>query len=255
MNTNTENHQEKFVCIMSLPQEQAFDILRYYEDQGIDYVSLELQREFWIYDVLVPESRMFDIQPFTDSYFANPDLKVYEPNTGVSASPESKDPEDSSDADLNVTASSASVYSGKAAELENVRSSANAFMLIGAVGLVFSVLVFLDVIKLPVNDLMPIVMTAMFGLFLVIGILNHRKISDLEIAASKESSRTEQILNWFRSTYTAADIDSHCQLTESEETNYFKRAEYIKELILLEYTLEDDYIDTLIDPIYSDLFE
>ena len=70
MNTNTENHQEKFVCIMSLPQEQAFDILRNYEDQGIDYVSLELQREFWIYDVLVPESRMFDIQPFTDSYFA-----------------------------------------------------------------------------------------------------------------------------------------------------------------------------------------
>jgi len=241
MTTNNINNQENLICVMTLSQDQAFDILRYYEDNGIDYVTMESEQIIGIYDILVPESKVQEIQPYTDAFFKNQENAASESVF--------------SDNEPDIPVNKAAVYSSKAAALEDVRSSAYTLMLVGAAGLLFSILILLDVIHLPVNDLVPIVMTAMFSVFFIVGILNFKKIASLEEAASQEASQTDRILQWFKSTYSASDIDSRCQLSDSEETNYFKRAEYIKELILLEYTLEDEYLDSLIEPIYSSLFD
>jgi len=248
MAANNTNKPDNLVCLMSLPQDQAFDILHYYKDHGLDYVTMESEQIIGIYDILVPESKIQEIQAYTDDFFKNPQMDMSDTDTSE-AKPVSGNNEKES------AVAKSSIYYGKAAALENTRSSAYTFMLVGGIGIIVSVLLFLGIIPLPVNDLMPIVLIAMSAVFFIIGISNYRKISALEEEASRESSQTSGILQWFQTTYTADDIDSHCQLTDSEETNYFQRAEYIRELLLMEYTLDDDYLDTLIDPIYSCLFD
>lgn len=121
------------VCIMRLPQDQALDLLHYYEFHGVDYCIMELDKEINAYDILVPESKMQEVQPYTDAFFIDPRI----PDTKTPA--QELSPNDSA----QETSSTASpVYKNKSGQLEDVKSTAYTFLLVGVIVLIISILIY-----------------------------------------------------------------------------------------------------------------
>ena len=239
-----EELPEEKVCIASLPEETALGLVAYYEYLGVDYCALDFDQESGKYRVLVPASRAEEIQKPTEQYFAKlraekavPEEHEASAQTKVSGSP----------------------YQKKKDQLEDVRSTASAFLAVGIIGMVLIVLILAGVIPFPFaassKVLMLSVMSLLFLVFIGIGIHSAQKVKGLRQEAKEEDDRTSQILSWFTATYTRADIEEDLQLQDSNEINYYARTNRIRELIRREYALNEDYMDTLAETLYEHYYE
>ena len=131
--TTASPEENNLICIMRLPQDQALDLLHYYEFHGVDYCIMELDKEINAYDILVPESKMQDIQPFTDAFFIDPRIPDTR-NPAQDLSPKGPAQETSSTA--------SPVYKNKSGQLEDVKSTAYTFLLVGVIVLIISILIY-----------------------------------------------------------------------------------------------------------------
>lgn len=154
------------------------------------------------------------------------------------------------------------IYVKKARTLEDVRSTASTFTLLGLLGIVFFILLWNDIIYLPMESyaklIFSIVMGALFLFFLLVGIHACFQIRSLKEATAAEESQTHAIIEWFVHTYTAEEIDQTCGISSEhldEESSFFPRSERIKALIGAQYAnLSDAYLDELIEEIYEKIF-
>ena len=152
-------------------------------------------------------------------------------------------------------------YVGNAEKAEDNRTSAYTLLGVGIVGLVAVVLFFCGIIPTHMSNsgrfMISGVMGALFILFLVTGFLSLKNFRRYKEKASEESSRTKEILSWCESNITRERVDAACGLTESsEETDYFVREKYIRDAIMRQFVnLDEAYVDTLIEQVYSDLYE
>ena len=235
---------EEKVCIASLPEETALGLVAYYEYLGVDYCALEFDQKSGKYRVLVPVSREEEIQKPTEEYFAKLNAEKAAPEEHEASSQ---------------TKVSGSPYQKKKDQLEDVRSTAASFLVVGIIGMALIVLILSGVIPFPFaassKALMLGVMSLLFLVFIGIGIYNARKVKGLRQEAKEEEDHTSQILSWFTSTYTKADIEEDLDLQASDEINYYARTNRIRELIRREYTLNEDYMDTLAETLYEHYYE
>ena len=151
-------------------------------------------------------------------------------------------------------------YIKKDATYEDTKSTAFTFLLIGILGVIAIVLVWLDVIHLNMASYMKILMYVVMGLlfiiFIVIGLIYQKRLKSLKAEIGEENSLTAEILEWFFANYVATDIDSEISdPSKKEEQLYFSRYEIMMKLLTKKYpALEESYADHMIEEIYERLY-
>lgn len=155
------------------------------------------------------------------------------------------------------------VYVKKADKYEDLKSSASAFILVGACLLLFSVLCWTGIISLPVAGtsklLMQAVLTVMGigSLAVAFNALKSAKVVKSQIA--EENTATRQLIEWFITSHSAADLDRQLSAELGElgpEELSLKRFELIQDILITNHDITDQsYVDSLSEEIYSKLFE
>ena len=95
-----------------------------------------------------------------------------------------------------------------------------------------------------------------FGLFIYFGINAIVTYKSLKVESKEENHEIEEFEAWFKATVTKQFIDSDLEITEDEQTNFFKRNAKIKYLISQNYPdISESLADLYIDKYYGDIFE
>jgi hypothetical protein len=157
----------------------------------------------------------------------------------------------------------AKVYQNSSERAEENRSSAQALIVTGVVGIIILILFFFDVLPYQVAGFGKYMMTAVMGvlfvLFLVMGVLALKKSRVLETKATEEDNQTKEIKAWCAGNLAADRLDSEV-FTEGEaglddEIKYFRRTDRISELINGQFAnLAEGYLESLIDEIYEEMY-
>ena len=100
------------------------------------------------------------------------------------------------------------------------------------------------------------VMSALFLIFIVVGIRSMSSAKTYKSKALSESNLKEKIMEWCRDRLTAEQIDDTLTLeTLTEEEKYFRRTEHIKNLISHNFiNIDEGFLDNLIDEFYAEIF-
>lgn len=154
------------------------------------------------------------------------------------------------------------VYETSAQKYENLRSSASAFLLVGALMLIVSVLCWAGVVRLPMAGSSRYIfqgaVTAMAVFCLAVYLKTSRDAKKLQPEITREKQETSDLISWFVGQWTAQDVDSQVEDRESlgEEELSLKRFQIIQDLLITNKDLPDPaYVDSLCEEIYSRLYE
>lgn len=152
-------------------------------------------------------------------------------------------------------------YQNSAERAEENRSSAGILLFVGAAGIIIVLLGIFGVIPFRLGNayLFYGVLSAVFILFFVMGIVSMKNARVFAKKAESESNLQEILLKWCRENLRAEDIDKEIGRTseDKEETLYFKRCERIREMLNhqfmnLDQALLDHFIDEKVyDMIFS----
>ncbi len=126
-------------------------------------------------------------------------------------------------------------------------------------GLAGSVLVILNIIGVFsfINGWIAIgVMGALFLSFIYIAFSTHQKAKKVQAEIEAENKLTEEINHWLEQTVTESFLTTLHNDDISEELNYIKNIETIKEMLLKEFGPQNlAYLDRIIDEYYSTTFD
>lgn len=155
------------------------------------------------------------------------------------------------------------LYQNSAKQAEENRSSAYMLLIIGSIGLAVMILIFIEVIPLSLNPfnkyMMCGVMSVLFVLFIVMGIVSMKSSKVLAQKAESESNLTSEIRKWCEENLDADEIDEGLfgdEKFESDEIKYFKRTEKMKQQISYQFlNLDEGFLDTFVDDYYPIIFE
>ena len=156
----------------------------------------------------------------------------------------------------------ASVYEPTRQRVADVKSSRNAFALIGGIALAAGILCFAGVIPLPMAGMSRFFFETVVSLLgiamLLYALKSQNSLKALIAKADEEEKQTTEILDWFRKTYTADAIDEKLL---AEEPNLeggeldLRRNQLISDLLVTNRDLPDqNYADYLTEQIMNEYF-
>jgi hypothetical protein len=146
------------------------------------------------------------------------------------------------------------MYVNPDTKVEDYRSTAWSFTIVGAVGLVFNFGILPVAFSGVRNVMMTIVAGIIFLIFLIIGIRSFLSLRKLSAAAKAENSLDAEIKEWFLGEYTESMKDFSAE-DETDEEIYYPRYRKMSELILAKYPgISEDFLDHVIEELYSELF-
>ena len=133
-------------------------------------------------------------------------------------------------------------------------------IVMGALGCIFIGLLLAGVLPLKphglVSYIIDVIMFLFFGLFIYFGIHSLTRYKDYKVKAVDENKENVEFEEWFKKTITMSFIDSDLEITDDEQTNFFKRNAKIKYLISQEFpNVSESLADLMIDKYYGDIFE
>ncbi len=154
-------------------------------------------------------------------------------------------------------------YRDSADQAEDNRSSAYMLLVIGGIGFILVLLIFLGIIPLFQNEVTTKymicgVMGAMFVLFIVFGFVSMKSSKILSVKAKTEDSLFSEMTKWCGENLSAAKVDEGLfdDETLSEEQKYFMRAEKMKALIGDKFmNLDEAFLEHFIDEYYQKIFD
>lgn len=154
-------------------------------------------------------------------------------------------------------------YVDSESRAEDNYSSAWTLIIIGIIGTVLMVLVFLNVIPFPVYGPGKYLIQGVLSLFCVIflfaGIISFKKGKAYSKEASTESNQKKRIVDWCKEVEIASKIDEAIgeQLEElPQEELYFQRSGMLKKTVFSQFQdMGFEYLDHITDEIYDSLFE
>ena len=162
-------------------------------------------------------------------------------------------------------ASAAPVSSGRpqpARVYDDLKSSASAFLIVGGVLVVFSLLCWTGIVRLPMQGVSKLIFQSallLMGCFSLGVFLNTSKSARrLAPDIDAEKHQTEELIQWFLDTYTGDSIDREISDFEelSEEEKSLKRFQIIQDYLITGKDLPDpSYVDALSEEIYARLYE
>ena len=133
-------------------------------------------------------------------------------------------------------------------------------IVMGALGCVFIGLMVAGVLPFKprglVSYIIDAVMFLFFALFIYFGIHSLTRYKDYKVKAVAENDENAEFEEWFKKTITMSFIDSDLEITDDEQTNFFKRNAKIKYLISQNFpSVSESLADLMIDKYYGDIFE
>jgi hypothetical protein len=149
------------------------------------------------------------------------------------------------------------MYVNPDTKVEDYRSTAWSFTIVGAVGLVFNFGILPIAFSGVRNVMMTIVTGIIFLIFLIIGIRSFLSLRKLSAAAKTENSLEAEIREWFLGEHTESMKNFSAEETpdDTDEELYYPRYRKMSELILAKYPgLSEDFLDHVIEELYSELF-
>lgn len=154
------------------------------------------------------------------------------------------------------------VYVKKSQKYEDLKSSASAFILVGAALLIASALCWLGIVNLPMAGITKLifqgVLTAMGAFAVGVAIHSSGAAKKLAPQIQDEEQRTRDLVLWFTDTYDAESIDQAIggfgDLMPEELS--LKRFQVIQDHLITTHDLPDpSYVDSLSEEIYAELYE
>ncbi len=151
-------------------------------------------------------------------------------------------------------------YVKKSDKYDDVRSSAFTMLIVGMLGVIFTILSLTKVINLPFAEstawLFYTIMSVVFIAFVVAGIVSYMKANKLKDEAEIEDAKIDEINAWAKDNLTQNYIDLGLDLNESVEILYFSRAEKIKSTLMHQFEdVDEGLIDLLTESIYTKVYE
>lgn len=191
----------------------------------------------------------------------------YNPKSDMEYTPKKTDnrweEEDCQEQNLLRTADGSGIYRKKEQKYQDLKSSASAFIMVGSLLLVFSLLCWFGIIRLPIafpsRILFQTVSTLIGCLCIVVYAVTAASAKKLFSQAATENKQTEEIINWFTSSYTARQIDRKLpprMADEEPEAASLKRLEIIQDILITQKDLPNQaYVDSLCEDIYTRLYD
>ncbi len=153
------------------------------------------------------------------------------------------------------------VYQDSAERAEENRSSAWTLLFVGGIGLVVMILGIMGVLPFQLSGtnkyMVYGIMSALFMLFIVMGIISMKNSLVFTKKAQSENSLRMTMLNWCKESLNAEVIDKAISLSgeETDEVLYFRRAEKMKEELNHKFVnLDQEFLEHFIDDEYDTLF-
>ena len=142
----------------------------------------------------------------------------------------------------------------------DLKSSGFSLLFVAILGMAFLILKALKIINFSFQGVFDIIFYIIFtfvflGLFVysISTLLAAKKISK-NIKGEEETS--QKIINWFNENYTKEAIDNNINIGESDAPPYFKRTEYMKNIILKNNPdLNENFLDAIVEELYSENFD
>lgn len=151
-------------------------------------------------------------------------------------------------------------YQDSLQRADDNRSSAWVLLMVGSLGLVLVILGVTEILpfKFENSYLLYGVMSSVFVLFVVTGVVSMKNAWLFARKAESENSLRGTIVNWCRENLSADEIDSEVGTQGvGEEELYFGRTAYIRERLNRQFiNLDQDFLDKFVDDhIYEMIFE
>ena len=171
------------------------------------------------------------------------------------------------------------VYENSAAKAEDNKSSAYLLLIFGVVGMIIMILGIVGVLPIQLSGTTKYmtygVMSALFLLFIVMGMVSMKSYRIFAKKAESENSLRSTMEKWCLSHFEAEKLDEElfeqengCASEEApasvheewenmpEEEMYFKRVSLMKEKIQKQFlNLDEGFLEHFVDELYGDIFE
>jgi thiol-disulfide isomerase/thioredoxin len=192
----------------------------------------------------------------TDSEF-EPEVEYYDEETdSEDTASEEEEAERSKEAkDKAMLMEDSSPYVMKADKYKDLAGTFWIFLIFGVAGLIFVLLNMAGVLSVLSGWMPNTIMLALFLFFLYVAISTNGKAKKVKAEIEAENKLTEEINSWLEANFTEEFVASIHNDKFSEELNYIKMTEAIKELLLKEFGPQNlSYLDRLIDEYYNSHF-
>ena len=147
------------------------------------------------------------------------------------------------------------LYKSPKERYEDTRSSAFSLIAIGGIGLVVMILDFAGVIHLPLHNFALFTMTALFVIFLIVGVGSLGSAKKILATADKEAAKIAEIKNWYlndSAPNAALEALEERFTDDTEEEKELQRYETIRALLDGEFP---DVSEVLLDTLASEFSE
>lgn len=171
------------------------------------------------------------------------------------------------------------VYENSAAKAEDNKSSAYLLLLFGVVGMTIMILGIVGVLPLKLSGISKYmtygIMSALFLLFIVMGMVSMKSYRIFAKKAESEHSLCSTMKKWCHSNFSSEELDNELFVQENgsvseeavqaareawestpEEEMYFKRVSLMKEKIQKQFlNLDEGFLEHFVDELYGEIFE
>ena len=155
-----------------------------------------------------------------------------------------------------------SSYVDKKQKIEDYKSSGFVLTLVGGVGLVALVLLYLGIIPgfsgLKSNYMFMGVMLVMFIVFIIAGIVSFAQIKTIILEAEADDDLISRVNQFFDEYLTVEKLAKKvvCGKKDTEEELYFKRTEYMTRVLLQKFPeMNESLREKIIDDKYGEMYE
>lgn len=147
-------------------------------------------------------------------------------------------------------------YVKKSEKSKDLKSTASTFLIFGILGLLFVGLNIAGIITFFDNVFSYIVMIVMFTAFIFIGLSSFKMAKKADADAVLEEELTKKINDWLSISITESVLNSFEDSKQSAEINFMRKMDGMKEMVLKEFgTIDDSYLDSIIEEFYNSKFE
>ena len=150
---------------------------------------------------------------------------------------------------------SSSAYVMKEDQYKDLTGTVWIFLFFGVVGLIIVGLNVIGILSFFNGWIPNLVMGAMFACFLYVAVSTNKKAKKVQTEIDGENKLTKEINEWLKVNITESFLSSIHNDSVSEELNYLKATDTIKDMLVKEFENQNlAYLDRLIEEFYNENF-
>ena len=243
---------DKQVSLIFGEETQMTSLKEFLEFNGIEDVVMHFDEREQVHELFVKEKDFKAASGIARVFLEQENQNIAEGERYTDEGAQEKDSETQS------FAGNSAVYKRNADKAEDNRSSAWTLLVVGGAGMFIMILGIMGILPLSIGNpyMFYGVMSAVFLLFMVMGVVSMKNAKIFEKKAESENTLREALEKWCRDNLRAEEIDRELGniSAEKEEVLYFKRYEKLKEKLNHQFmNLDQAFLDNFIDETVYDM--